>query len=269
MQILYQYEQYLSNYSQRTKEEYLNNIRLYFRYLKEYKGDNELIIYNVNKYDIYNYIAYMDHLSKNTKKVRLYAVKNFYKFLNSNLSNLLFEDIKLFNTDIKIPYYLSLSQCEALMNYYTDKRNKLIINIFLTTGIRLSEILEIKLENIKGDILKIKCKGNRDRHIILSKNTLKLIKEYTDKKEGYLFRLNKRTIQWIVCKALKDLGYKGSTHTLRHTAATIMYQETKDILLVKEFLGHKSIEATQIYTHISNEQVKNAVNSNPLAKWGC
>ena len=83
-----------------------------------------------------------------------------------------------------------------------------------------------------------------------------------------LFYISSKEIQYIVKKALKELGYKGSVHTLRHTAASLMYQETKDILLVKEFLGHKSIEATQIYMHLNNEQIKNAVDSNPLARWG-
>lgn len=265
MELLYQYKDYLSKYSKTTKETYYTNVLRYINFIKEYKGNAEAItLCNITPADIYNYIAYIDNLSKNTKKNRIYSIKSFYDFLNRNLSHLLFEDIKLYSTNIKLPYYLTLTQCEHLMNYYTDKRNKLIVNIFLTTGIRLNELLQIKLENIRGDILTIKCKGDRVRNIILTKKTLALIHEYTNKKEGYLFNISKSTIQYIIKKALKDLGYKGSTHTLRHSAATILYEQTKDILLVKEFLGHESINSTQIYTHISNEQVKRAVDNNPL-----
>lgn len=263
MNILYHYKYYLSKYSKTTQKTYYENVLLYLEFLKKYKGNAEVItIYNVIPADIYNYIAYMDHLSKNTKKNRLYSIKSFYKCLDLNLSKILFEDIKLFKAETKMPYFLSLQQCKLLMNYYTDKRNKLIINILLTTGIRLSELLDIRLENIKGDIMQITCKGNKTRNIILNKNTLNMIREY--KKEGKLFDLSKSTIEYIVKKALKDLGYKGSVHTLRHSAATILYEQTKDILLVKEFLGHESIVSTQIYTHISNDLVKKAVESNPL-----
>ena len=92
-----------------------------------------------------------------------------------------------------------------------------------------------------------------------------MLKEYMT--EGKLFKIKKRQIQNIVTNALKKLNLKGSTHTLRHSSATIMYQHTKDILLVKEFLGHKTVLSTQIYTHINNEEVRRAVENHPLANF--
>ena len=96
-----------------------------------------------------------------------------------------------------------------------------------------------------------------------------MIQEYLNeyKPTEYLFGIKRREIQYIVTQAMKKLGIKGSTHTLRHTIATKMYEQTNDILLVKEFLGHKSIESTQLYTHISNKMVKEAVERNPLANF--
>ena len=82
------------------------------------------------------------------------------------------------------------------------------------------------------------------------------------------FSYNRRQIQYFISYAMKKLNIKGSTHTLRHTFATMMYKKTQDILLVKELLGHKTIISTQVYTHITNEKLRQAFNSNPLANFG-
>lgn len=269
MQILYQYFKYLSNYSERTKETYYTNVLLYIRYLKDTKGKDDIItICNINKGDIYNYIAYMDKFSKNTKAIRIKSIKNFYNWLGLNLRNFLFEDIKLYNFNKKMPLVLSSQQANRLINYYSDKRNKLIIYLFLTTEIRLAECESIMIENIdlENRIIKINGKGNKERIVYINSRLVMMLKDYIDHK-GKLFKITRNDIRYIVKKAMIDLGFKGSVHTLRHTAGTLMYQKTNDILLVKEFLGHKSIEATQIYTHIINNEVKEAVNKNPLANY--
>ena len=265
MEILYRYRDYLSTYSITTKETYLECVKLYIRYLEDTYGKvNPIIICNVKQSDIYNYLAYMDDLSKASKKVRLYAVKNFYKFLK--IEGDLFEDIKLYNSNTKMPYFLSSSQCKRLLNYYTDKRNKLIIYLFLTTGIRLSELANIRVEDIDGNKIKVKCKGGVERVVTITEKCSRMIQEYATSDK--LFNISRKAIYDVVKKAMKDLKLNGSPHTLRHSFATIMYQETHDIRLVQELLGHKSIVSTQIYTHISNESVKHAVNSNPLANYG-
>ena len=227
MELLDQYYSRLSNYSNSTKKVYIDNVKLYIEYI----GNHPLRIYNTTKADIYNYVAYMDNLSKNTKKIRLNAVKNFYSNVDKKLAVFLFDDIKLYNTGKKVPYCLSLQQCNRLVNYYSDKRNKLIIYLFLTTGIRLSELANLRIENIDliDHTLSCICKGNKTRVIYLNNSAIKKIQDYTNKKEGLLFELSRSAIQYIVKKALKDLGYKGSTHTLRHSAASLMYQNTKDI----------------------------------------
>ena len=121
MELLYQYEKYLSNYSKNTQEVYLLNVKLYLRYLGTY---SPIKILNISKGEIYNYLAYMDHLSKNTRKIRIYAIKNFYSFLNQKISDFLFEDIKLYDFNKKLPLVLSWSETKLLIDYYTDKRNR-------------------------------------------------------------------------------------------------------------------------------------------------
>lgn len=266
MNILYRYRDYLSTYSITTQKTYYECVKLYLEYLNEiYGAVNWLVICNVTKSDIYNYIAYMDKLQKNSKKVRLYAIKNFYKYLKIDY---LFEDIKLYGSSKKVPRILSSSQCRLLMNYYKDKRNRLIVYIFLTTGIRLSELAGIRIEDVDfiNKSIKIKCKGGVERVVLINEKCRDMIQEY--KTSGKLFDVGKEDIRYIVKKAMRDLGINGSVHTLRHSFATIMYQETHDIRLVQELLGHKSIVSTQIYTHVSNNAVKNAVDSNPLASYG-
>lgn len=271
MELLYQYKEYLSNYSSKTKEVYYTNVKLYLEYLKEIKGKVNIIqVCNVTRGDIYNYIAYMDNLSKNTKDIRLNSIKNFYSYLNKNIADFLFKDIKLYNLNKKIPVCLSWQQCDRLINYYSDKRNKLIIYLFLSTGMRLSECAEITIQNINLEekYITCRCKGNKTRNILINEKCKNMIQNYIgDRTEGKLFNIQKRDIQYIVKKALKELGFKGSTHTLRHSAATIIYQKTKDILLVKEFLGHSSVISSQIYAHMNNEMVKEAVEKNPLANY--
>jgi site-specific recombinase XerD len=261
------------NFSETTKENYLESVKLYLRYLKEYKGKNDIItVCNVSKEDIYNYLAYLDGKSKNTIKNRLYGIKNFYGFLNRDLKRELFEDIKLYGSAIKLPKILSWFEIDLLCDYYTDTRNKLIVFLFMQTGIRLSELANIKVNNINmvDQYVNVISKGGNQRQVYLSNKSMKLLKEYLKeyKPEGNLFKIKAREIQYIITNAMKTLGIKGSTHTLRHTIATKMYEQTQDILLVKEFLGHRSITSTQIYTHISNKLSKEAVERNPLAHFG-
>ena len=269
--LFYNYKVFLSRFSTSTQENYLNNVNLYLRFLKEYKGScDRKTILNVTKADIYNYIAYMDHLSKGTKRIRLLAIKNYYSFLNRNLSDYLFQDIKLFDFTQKLPKTLSKTQTRLLLNYYKDKRNSLVIFLFLNTGIRISELTNILIENInlQEKYIKLKVKGGYFRNVYINETTKQRLSDYIRDKNGRLFNLTRRQIHNIVTIPMKELGIKGSAHTLRHTFATEMYKETRDIRVVQELLGHKSINSTEIYTHVHNEILKEAVNSNPLANFG-
>lgn len=269
--LLYDYAQFLSNYSELTQKNYIISLNLFLKYLKEHKGRNDVItICNVTKSDIYNYIAYLDKYSKGTKEFRIYAIKNFYRFLNRELSNFLFEDIKLFNNNGKLPKYLISSQIRYIMNFYPNKRDNLIIFLFLITGIRLSELVSIKIQdiNFRDKSIYLKVKGGYYRNIYINEETkLRILDFIGSRREGSLFNLKKRMVQYIVQKPLRELGLEGSAHILRHTFATEMYKKTHDILLVKELLGHKSLSSTQIYTHLDNDTVKRAVESNPLANY--
>ena len=197
-----------------------------------------------------------------------------------------------------MPRYLTLEDSQKLLDKtFEDEENKnkerdfAIITLFLNCGLRLSELVGINIADIKFDDQKMTVigKGNKERSIYLNKACIDAIKSYLDvrPKEGvkkdsknsdkslflssYRQRISKRTVENVVAKELQKAGLdttKYSTHKLRHTAATLMYKYGNvDIRALQELLGHQSISTTEIYTHVDNEQVRNAVESNPLAKF--
>ena len=152
----------------------------------------------------------------------------------------------------------------------------------------MSELVGININDISFDDAKMTVigKGNKERTIYLNKACLQAINNYlgvrpkigikpTSTKALFLSerkeRISKRTVQYVVDKELKRAGLdtkKYSTHKLRHTAATLMYQYGNvDIRALQELLGHESISTTEIYTHVANEQVRNAVEVNPLSDY--
>jgi site-specific recombinase XerD len=189
------------------------------------------------------------------------------------------------------PIYLSLDESLSLLHSVSSRntvRDLCIITLFLNCGLRLSELCSINIGNIREEILTIIGKGNKERKIPLNSACVKTINEYLPVRakalEGYkisddtkraLFiterrsRIKRRTVQdlvekYIALAGLKDKHY--TTHKLRHTAASLMYQNGADIISLQQILGHENVNTTQIYVHVIDEQLKNAVNSNPLAK---
>ena len=180
-----------------------------------------------------------------------------------------------------------MEQCYELLSNINSKfasRDYCIVMLFLNCGMRLSELVGIDIKDIRDDTLRIIGKGNKERTVYLNAGCLKAIDDYlidrnalvSPSVEPALFisatqkkRLTTRSVQLIIEKALKSAGLDGmgfSTHKLRHTAATLMYQHgNTDIMLIKEILGHENLGTTQIYTHVVNSQLKEAVDSNPLA----
>ena len=165
-------------------------------------------------------------------------------------------------------------------------RNYAIITLFLNCGMRLSELVGINMKDISFEDNKLNVigKGNKERTIYLNDACIRALKKYleirphdcvkADSRDALFLseqkqRISNRTVQYIVKEELRNAGIdpnKYSVHKLRHTAATLMYKYGQvDIRALQELLGHESIATTQIYTHVDNEQIRNAVESNPLA----
>ena len=186
-----------------------------------------------------------------------------------------------------LPKYLTLDESLHLLESIEGKdreRDYCIITILLNCGIRLSELVGIKLSDIRDDTLTVLGKGNKERMVYLNSACLNAIAEYLavrpeppkDADKPYLLvssrtraPLTPRRVEQIVETHLKAAGLGGrgySPHKLRHTAATLMYQYGGvDIRVLKEILGHVNLGTTEIYTHVSNDQIANAADRNPLS----
>lgn len=252
---------------------------------------------NVQLTDAYQFLIYCKDVRNNneaTRARRVISVRRFYSYLTDNLGLLDVNPMK--NLDIpkikkSLPKYLTLEESEILLSVINGKykeRDYAIITLFLNCGMRLSELVSIDYNDIKSDgTIIITGKGNKERSVYLNTACLKAIADYMKVrpndgvKDRALFlssrnqRISKRSVQQIVEKYLEKAGLGGrglSVHKLRHTAATLMYQHgNADLLLIKEILGHENLGTTEIYTHISNDATKKAIESNPLAneksKW--
>ncbi len=252
--------------------------------------------------DIHAFLSYMasEQQSKAATRARKAStIRIFFAYLNEKAELIDLNPALHLETpkqDKRLPKYLSLDDSKKLLETVQneDNRNSLrdtaIITLFLNCGIRLSELVGIDVKDIDFNECKLNVigKGNKERTIYLNKPCMKAINDYlvvrpkkelikNDKKHSQdaLFlserreRIGNRTVQHIVTKELSLAGLdtkKYSVHKLRHTAATLMYQYGQvDIRALQELLGHKSISTTEIYTHVNSDQVRDAVERNPLA----
>ncbi|CDI49397.1 tyrosine recombinase XerC [Clostridium tetani] len=254
--------------------------------------DDEFII-KITLTDLYSFMAFLDNYRDNgsyAKARKVATLKSFFKFLYSKVK-ILEENpaIELESPKIKKrnPTYLTLEESKRLLASIdgTNKaRDYCIITLFLNCGLRLSELCSIDISKIKEDTLYVIGKGNKERTIYLNKACLKAIEDYLKvrnenldkiKDKDALFisrnntRINKRTVEIMLKKYLKKANLdeeKYTPHKLRHTAATLMYKHGDvDIRSLQKILGHENISTTQIYTHVDNEKLREAVKLNPLS----
>jgi len=179
---------------------------------------------------------------------------------------------------------LSLDDSRALLNAVSGpnkERDYCILTLFLNCGLRVSELVGIDLQDIQEGRLRVLGKGDKERTVYLNPACINALNDYLkvrpalhnqDKNALFISRLSKRidvqTVKWLVKKYLTGAGLDAkhySAHKLRHTAATLMYQNGVDIRTLQEVLGHKSVDTTMIYTHIAGENLQNAALANPLA----
>ena len=168
----------------------------------------------------------------------------------------------------------------------TRQRDYTIITLFLNTGMRLSELVGLNLQSFDPELVSVRVlgKGNKERIIYLNSAAREAVMDYikirldprfirTSDKAFFLSarqqRISVKTVQWVIYKYLDlaGLGSKGlSVHKLRHTAATLMYQSGKvDIRVLKDILGHEQLNTTQIYTHVVDRNLEEAMQNNPLS----
>lgn len=285
MKIIQEYQKYLSsvNKSVKTIETYTYNLQDFFKFIcviKHIDVISNIILFNIEKKDVINYFVYLLYEKENkvaTRSVKLTSLKVFFTWLliNNPEKDNPTEGLAPFVKVKRIPRALNMSQAKEIQNIYSDKRNNLIIKILLQTGIRLNELSNIKISkiDISNKTMTVLGKGNKDRIVFLNEKLAEAIKEYIgNSNRKYLFEgnsnghISNRAVQYIVEKAYKRMRVEGfTTHSLRHTCATVLYQQTKDILLVQKILGHDSLLSTQIYIHVIALEIKESIERNPLS----
>ncbi len=239
--------------------------------------------------DLYEYLNYLSNVRSDkptTRARKIAALKSFFNFMTFKqkiLDKNPAVELETPKLSKRLPKYLSLDESVALLNSIEgkfEKRDTCIITLFLNCGLRLSELVAINFKDIKEDSLRVVGKGDKERSVYLNNACQKALKEHIAtrpkdvKDKDALFvsergtRIGKRTVEMMVKKYITLAGLdpkKYSPHKLRHTAATLMHKYGGvDIRSLQQILGHESVSTTEIYTHVDSEQVKEALEKNPL-----
>ncbi len=254
--------------------------------------------------DIHSFLAYLKttyHSKPATLARKTASIRVFFKYLCNKTKQIPVnpaQDLESPKLEKRLPKYLNLDQSKELLkvastpstghgNHDNSERNFAMITLLLNCGMRLSELVGINISDIDfvENKLNVIGKGNKERTIYLNNACIKAINSYlaVRPRDGVKYnsrdalflseqkkRISNRTVQYIIKNELKladiEKYDKYSVHKLRHTAATLMYKYGNvDIRALQELLGHESISTTEIYTHVDNDQIRHAVESNPLA----
>lgn len=261
------------NYSNHTYDSYLNDLYYFYEFINK-----DLV--KVDENDIRKYLEHLNSKKEKASSVRrkISSFKTFYKFLY--LNNYIYKKdyplvkIAYPKLEKKLPKFVYYNDLlEIIDESYRDKdgiRDRLIIEMLYATGVRVSELINIKYEDIDFNNRRIRVcgKGNKERIVYYGEYAEDVLKEYmsTHKKNdyGYVFtnykgeQITDRGIRYIIDNVMKKLSVKVhvTPHILRHTFATDMLNNGCDIKIVQELLGHSSLRTTEVYTHVTNERLK-------------
>jgi integrase/recombinase XerD len=259
----------IEGYSAKTIETYSMYINLFNRYIKK-----DLIM--VANDDIMDYLSYLKinkKVKSTTMNLVLSAIKHFYgQFLKKDLDL----NIKLPKKAKKIPMVLTTKEIKELIKATKNTRNRLIIEFIFSTGVRISECMSMKINDLDfneytGKV--VSGKGNKDRLIILSKKWVGNYNKYLDNRNKdvnseYLFcnsqgnQLSVDTVQKFLKISAKtaNITKNVSPHTLRHSFATSLLENDVNIRYIQQLLGHTNLNTTQIYTKVNTNKLKIIIN---------
>lgn len=278
-------------YSNKTIENYSIDLEQFTNYLKSININS---IKDVSYEILRKYLEYLYNNKYSNKTIcrHISSIKSYYKFL-INKGYLKDNPSELLNSpkmEFRLPNYLNIIDLEKILSIPNretkiGKRDILILEMFYSTGIRLSELVNIKISDIDkfNRQIKVLGKGSKERIVFFSIKCLEYLDDYLNnsrifllkENNDYLFLNNKGKklstsgVEYIIRQILlkSDLSVHLTPHTLRHTFATHMLDEGADLMTVKELLGHENISTTGIYTHVSNEHLRKAyLNSHPRAR---
>lgn len=286
------YLKYQKAYSENTIISYKNDIDEFLNFMNKENIDNiNNVDYSVVRFylmDLYN-----QKFGRNSVSRKLSSLRSFFKYLhNEEIVKINpFSLISSPKKEKKLPKFLYNEDIEKIFNVpniNTDlgQRDLLILELLYDTGIRVSELVNIKIEDINFDdeSIKILGKGNKERIVLYGIYAKEALENYINngrknllknKNNNYLIlnakgnNITSRGVRLIIDNIIKKACLKThiSPHVLRHTFATHLLENGADILTVKELLGHSTLSSTQIYTHVTNERLKNIyLKTHPRAR---
>ncbi len=312
------YHETIKGHSKKTVDEYYLDLRGFFRYMKVIKGkvprDTPLeeisisdididFIKTVSLTDVYDYLSFLSRdkalrynsantdygLNASSRARKVATLRSFFKYLTVKVGLLdsnPIQDIDSPKTIRSLPKYLNLEESIELLDSVSgpnETRDRCILTIFLTCGLRISELVGLNLSDVREDHLRIFGKGGKERVVYLNDACAKSINDYllerkdiatADRKALFLSsrrtRISKSTVHSLVKKHLLEAGLdstKYSAHKLRHTAATLMLHSGVDVRTLQELLGHEHLNTTEIYTHVENEGLRQAASMSPLSEY--
>lgn len=245
--------------------------------------------------EIYGFLTFLSGGAKagkaesSTRARKCASIRSFYQYLCIHAHQMETDPtLALNNPKMRktLPRYLSLTESLQLLESVSgpnEQRDYCILTLFLNCGLRVGELVGLNIQDIRDDTVRVLGKGNKERQLYLNEACLDAIQAYRlvrpepkdePRHRDALFvsrnktRLTTRAVENIVQKAVRQAGLdpKYSPHKLRHTAATLMLNNGVDIRTLQDVLGHENLGTTQIYTHISDANMKQAVDANPLAR---
>lgn len=281
--MLKDFENYLKNvrkYSLNTINSYISDINIFLEYLHIQKLNYKYVNHEV----IRSYLKYLDEKKYKNSSINriLSSLNDYYNYLTKCKVTKYnyFEDINRPRKEKRLPNFINYSEYMSLLatvekeeNEFLKARNLLLLEILFDTGLRVSEVVNIEINNInkKEQSIKVLGKGNKERIVYYGDYAKNYLEDYLNLRRNinivdkeYLFlnknytRLTRRGVEYLISDISKKalLRQKISPHTLRHSFATEMLNNGCDIRSVQELLGHKSLSTTGIYTHVTNEVVR-------------
>ena len=261
------------NYSELTIKSYQLDLTDFFGYI-ESKKINYLTITN---HDVRGYLKYLDscNLKNSTISRRISTLRTFYNYLvdENIVENNVFHNVKNPKLEKKLPNYLNYNEMEELLESIDIStteglEKRLLIEMFYSTGCRVSEMINVKISDIDftNKTIRIMGKGSKERIVYFGDYASKYLDNYLSKVkcDKYLFankkgeKLTINEVEQIVKDIMKHISIKThvTPHTLRHTFATHLLNNGADIKTVQELLGHANLSTTGIYTHVSSDRLK-------------
>ena len=280
-----QYIQHEKNFSENTVASYGFALGSFGEFLKK-RGAKDYFLRRLSRHFFRDFVVFLKRkgLKQSSIAHRIFVLKSFFKYLvkRRHAEKDPGPYLQLPKRGKSIPSYLTIAQTEELLGRPSREdlsglRDLAILELFYSTGMRLSELAELTLSSIdfKGEVIRVMGKGKKERIVPVGTQALDALKVYLSHRRlclknmtqidaeavflnRYGKRLSSRSIRRVVKKYAREVSEEKANgpHTLRHTFATHLLDEGANLLTVKELLGHESLSTTQIYTHVTTEKLK-------------